>query len=95
MAAEINVKPPINNMDACILMISAIMPVATAPAAYPKSLHNLNTPILFERSSGCVFSATEAKKVGYTIAVPQPNNTDKKIKWIMISDTANNTNATA
>lgn len=51
--------------------------------------------MLFALSSGCVFSAMVARKVGYTIAVPQPNNDDSKIKCSMLCAHTKPINATA
>lgn len=59
-------------MDALIPNESAMMPVKIAPMAYPKSRHKRKIPKLFALSIGLVFSATVAKNVGYTMAVPQP-----------------------
>jgi len=44
------------------------------------SRQNRNTPRLLARSNGCVFSAIEARNVGYTMAVPQPRSARSRAK---------------
>lgn len=80
MRDEPSVSMPMNKIEALILIRSAMIPVRMAPIAYPRSRHSLKTPMLFALSSGWVFSAMEARKVGYTIAVPQPSKLDNAMK---------------
>ena len=72
-------------MEALMLIKSAIIPVSIAPMTYPRSLQSLKMPILSALSCGFVFSASVAKNVGYTIAVPQPKMQERITKWDMVS----------
>lgn len=91
--AEKIVNKPIIKMEALIPNVSAMIPVSIAPIAYPKSLQSLNTPRLFARSAGCVFSATVARNVGYTIAVPQPSMVERIIKCVIVLANSKTTKA--
>ena len=87
------VNNPIASTEALMPNASASIPVRIAPMAYPRSRQKRNTPRLFALSDGCVFSATVARKVGYTIAVPQPSTEARIIKLVIVLANNKVTNA--